>query len=362
MVTRKDIAREAGVSVSVVSRALNNSGYVNAQKREKILKIAEKLGYFPNPKAMHLMKKKTKQILFYSKNMKNAYNTELYEGMCKAAEEQDYIVAVCGSLKFYNIRDIMADGLILSDAIVAERYLRNEGKNYFLPAVVATYDDPVTFTRSIPVVGCDLWEGMNMLLEYLVLHGHHRIAYVSPYVFEENGPRFLAWKSFMLSEAGDRLMDYFYGLTGQREKTDSQIPDGAEEGESEYSDYLEDDFFGEGARAADAFLKRKTDATAVVCFNDEMAYGFCKRLRELGKRIPRDVSVVGIDGSYVGRYVEQPLTTLSTDPFGHGRICVEILLSMINGREIRYRTKLPTRIIEGETVSHRRHGGGTGAD
>ncbi|MCD8105489.1 MAG: LacI family transcriptional regulator [Lachnospiraceae bacterium] len=351
MVTRKDIAREAGVSVSVVSRALNNSGYVKAEKREKILKIAEKMGYFPNPKAMSLMQQRTRQILFYSKNIKNAYNTELYEGMCRAAEEQNYIVAVCGSLNFCNIRELMTDGLILADAIVAERYLRNEGKNYFLPAIVATYDDPVTFTRSIPVVGCDLWEGMNMLLEYLILHGHHKIAYVSPYVFEENGPRFLAWKSFMVSEAGDRMMDYFFGLTGESVDFDSHRPEAPEEGENGRNAYIEDDFFGEGMHAADAFLKRKTDATAVVCFNDEMAYGFCKRMRELGRRIPQDVSVVGIDGSYVGRYVEQPLTTLSTDPFGHGKKCVEILLNMINGREIRYRTKLPTRIIEGSTVS-----------
>ena len=55
MATRKDIAEKAQVSVSVVSRALNNSGYVNAKKREQILQIAEELGYHPNPVAMSLM-------------------------------------------------------------------------------------------------------------------------------------------------------------------------------------------------------------------------------------------------------------------------------------------------------------------
>jgi len=70
MVTRKDIAREVGVSVSVVSRALNNSGYVDAGKRKKIIEKAEELGYVPNPKAMSLMQNRTRQILFYSKNLK----------------------------------------------------------------------------------------------------------------------------------------------------------------------------------------------------------------------------------------------------------------------------------------------------
>jgi DNA-binding LacI/PurR family transcriptional regulator len=57
MVTRKDIANKVGVSVSVVSRALNNSGYVKQEKRKEILHIAEEMGYHPNPVAMSLQQK-----------------------------------------------------------------------------------------------------------------------------------------------------------------------------------------------------------------------------------------------------------------------------------------------------------------
>lgn len=94
MATRKDIAEKAQVSVSVVSRALNNSGYVNAKKREQILQIAEELGYHPNPVAMSLMTQRTKQILFYCKDMRNAFNIEVYRGMLAAAGQQDYMVVV----------------------------------------------------------------------------------------------------------------------------------------------------------------------------------------------------------------------------------------------------------------------------
>lgn len=52
IVTRKDIAREAGVSVSVVSRSLNNSGYVEKKKKEKVLEVAKRVGFMPNPVAM----------------------------------------------------------------------------------------------------------------------------------------------------------------------------------------------------------------------------------------------------------------------------------------------------------------------
>ena len=76
MVTRKDIAEQAGVSVSVVSRALNNSGYVESEKKARILQIAEELGYSPNPVAMSLASRRTKQILFYCKDLRNAFNIE----------------------------------------------------------------------------------------------------------------------------------------------------------------------------------------------------------------------------------------------------------------------------------------------
>ena len=66
-ITRKDIAEKVGVSVSVVSRALNNSGYVKKEVKEQILKIAEEFHYAPNPYAMSLQKNQVRQILFYCK-------------------------------------------------------------------------------------------------------------------------------------------------------------------------------------------------------------------------------------------------------------------------------------------------------
>ena len=63
-ITRKDVAEKAGVSVSVVSRALNNSGYVEKDKKLRILEAARKLGYVPNPVAMSLQQRRTRQIIF----------------------------------------------------------------------------------------------------------------------------------------------------------------------------------------------------------------------------------------------------------------------------------------------------------
>lgn len=93
-ITRKDIAELLGVSVSVVSRALNNSGYVEEKKRQKIIRTAEELGYVPQPVAMSLQERRTKQILFYCKDLNNEFNLEMYRGMCKTANERGYMLSL----------------------------------------------------------------------------------------------------------------------------------------------------------------------------------------------------------------------------------------------------------------------------
>lgn len=72
-VTRKDIAEKLGVSVSVVSRVINNSGYVSKEKREKVLKAAKEMGYVQNPVAMALQQNKTKQLLFFCEDLTSTY-------------------------------------------------------------------------------------------------------------------------------------------------------------------------------------------------------------------------------------------------------------------------------------------------
>ena len=91
-ITRKDIALEAGVSVSVVSRALNNSGYVDKEKKKKIIEIANREGYMPNPVAMALQQKKTRQLLFFCGDLTGVYYNQMFHGMARKAEEKGYHV------------------------------------------------------------------------------------------------------------------------------------------------------------------------------------------------------------------------------------------------------------------------------
>lgn len=349
MVTRKDIAERANVSVSVVSRALNNSGYVTAEKKKKILQIAEELGYHPNPVAMSLMKQRTKQILFYCRELENAFNIELYEGMLEAAQQQGYMVVIHGNLDFKSVRSLMVDGIILPNEAITEVYLKDIGKNYYLPVVTASYGNSFSFYKSVPIIECNLWEGMRMALQYLWDKGHRKIAMVMPYDIGNENARTLAWREFMRYEIDSGLEQYYFGINKIGLLNDSRVMSFREEENSD-NIAIPEDFFGKGSLAAEIFQERNTDATAVICFNDEMALGFCKQLRRLGYSIPKDLSVMGIDGIYSRRYMDILLTTLTLHAKKQGMRCVEVLLDIINGRKTKYVTHIPMKILEGESV------------
>ncbi len=347
IITRKDIAEKAKVSVSVVSRALNNSGYVEAEKRKRILEIAEEMGYHPNPVAMSLMSSRTRQILFYCKDLKNAFNIELYEGMLEAAQKQDYMMVVNGKLDFRSIRNIMTDGIILPNEVIAAMYLESAGKNYYLPAVVASYGRQLTFSRALPRVNCDMWKGTEEMLQYLWDRGHQKIALVTTYDLDTDEPRILVWKDFMKYELGDQIKQYYFGINSRSLSMDRRVLDFPEEkGDIQ----IPENFFEKGELGAEIFHERQTDATAVLCFNDEMALGFCKRLRKLGYRIPEDLSVAAFDGVYCRRYSDKSLTTLAMNPRKQGSKCVEVLLDVINGKKYKYVSEIRTGILEGDTV------------
>ena len=239
--------------------------------------------------------------------------------------------------------------MILPNETIAGLYLEATGKNYHLPVVAATYGDSISFSRSMPVIECNMWDGMNKMLDYLWEKGHRRIALVTPYPMDSTSARSLAWCSFMKERGGSHWKDYFFEVNKENLKQDIRSY-GLMEEIQWGAPLIEETYFEKGELAAELFKERQSKATAAVCFNDEMALGFCKRMRKLGYRIPQDVSVAGIDGAYARKYADQKLTSLAVNPERQGQKCVEVLLDMIQGKKIRYVSKIPMKILEGETV------------
>ncbi len=364
--TRLDIARRAGTSVSVVSRALNNSGYVAKEKKERILKIAEELDYAPNPVAISLQKRRTKQILFYCKNVDNAFNIQLYKGMLDEAAKRGYLVLFNGKVEFSDIRNTLVDGIIMQDEVIAAYYLKNYGKNYHLPVVSAAYGEvagvgkrsPKTGgqagRQTAPLVEVDTYRVMEAALDWLEKRGHVRVAFGTPYPADGGNVRTAAFLARMYERGMKNARDRVIAVSRKdpRLAEDPRLLSFREEVEEDIN-LVNEDYFGKGKLAARLFLERKLDATAVVGFNDEFSLGLIRGFQEKGLRVPEEISVMGIDGIDARKYVSPLLTTISLFPQEQGAMCVRVLLDLIEGKKVRHITHTGFRLMEGESVLSR---------
>lgn len=335
MVTRKDVAEIAGVSVTAVSRVVNNSGYVAKEKREAVLKAVKKLGYRASPVAVAMQKKATRQILFFNKDLSNAYNIDLYRGMIQYATKFGYMIVLSGTWDIERIKTMLIDGVILPSEVTTEKYVKAIQNAMKIPTVSASYGSCVMRPKHIPFIEADTYIAMETMLDYIMEKGHKKIALASPYINAENNPRCAAYKTIMYPILKNKLDEYMFFC--------EDTPDS--------NDFIEEDFFKYGEKLAQAIYESGIDATAVVCFNDDTAIGVIHELQRLGVRIPEDISVAGIDGLNIGNYIYPKLTTVSLNPVMQGEKCAEILIKMLKGKKVNNLTQIPSNIIEGESVS-----------
>ena len=337
MVTRKDVAKLAGVSVTIVSRVMNNNGYVAAEKREAVKRAAEQLGY-RNSVSLPA-EKKTHSLLFYSKDLGNQFNIELYRGLLSGAAHRGYTVALSGNL-LTNITAIhpdIADGLIFANDDLAHRYHDTIMPQVQIPAVAACFGSTYKNPNGIPFVDADYMRGVELLIQHLRVLGHTKIGLASPYVFFGDQPRHIGYVLAMQPVLGQELTRYAF--CNRYEFSDA-------------GNILSEEFYRlEGIRAADEFVERKSDATAIICFNDDFAIGMIRRLYELGIRVPEDLSVAAFDGTEFGQTYIPRLTTIQSNPARIGEELARILLDMIDGIRVRNRTELPINLIVGESTA-----------
>lgn len=328
MVNRNHVAKKAGVSVATVSRVFNDVGYVTQEKRDLVMKAAQELGYKPNPVAISLKRRKTHQLMYYIRDLYNLYYMEMYRGMMDYTRDTDYRFIISGDLDSDQIDSLMIDGVVLPTEFFDSLEFR---MNLRVPVLTAGHG--MVKTNDAEHVIVDTGCAMELALKYLRDKGHERIAYASlnkDAVLESRQAQFCAQ---MKDTLGDALPFYLYGPTHFHETKD------------------EIDYYEIGAFCARQFAASRSDATAVVCFNDTAAIGFISGLHGTGIRVPEDVSVIGFDGHVESGYSNPPLTTVSLEPYRHGMECARVLIDRIEGRAS-ISGEIPVRVIERASVKN----------
>ena len=196
-VTRKDVAREAGVSETIVSYVLNKNRYVKEEKRQRVLEVVEKLQYHPNNIARALHGKGSLQILFIAEELSSGYFSELVSQMSRDAYRRGYMISLCESQeKDEFVSQILSrqfDGLFVSASGVTDRELKLLVKSG-IPMVLFLNREISCDLRDTVVVDTGLYEGSRECVKHLVKNGCRNFVYLDK--TGKQCDRDIHWKGF----------------------------------------------------------------------------------------------------------------------------------------------------------------------
>ena len=310
-VTLHDVAREAGVAVSTVSRALSDPERVNVTTREHVQAIARELGYRPNRLAQALPTGRTGMVAVLVPDITNPHNFGLVRGaeaQARAAGSTLIIADTQGGPELESAHldrlGSSVDGFLLASSRLPDGELR----------ALAERSPVVLFNRRVDGLASlvtDSADGSRQIVEHLLALGHRSLAYLA-------GPS-AAWSD------GER----WRALSGHAEAAGARIVRCGP-----FPPTLDG-----GPAAADVGLA--TGATALIAFNDLLAIGVLRRLAERGVEVPGRLSVVGYDDIFGSDFCSPPLTTVAGPVDEAGRALVDVLLA---GREPVPTITLPTHL------------------
>lgn len=310
MSTIYDIAKKVGCASSTVSKALNDSKEISEKRKAEILAAAKELGYVPNSSARRLTTRKSWSIgIIFSEDLHIGLEHHFFSGVIQNFKK--YVESMGYEINFYSkkigdqnmtylewFKYRALDGILIVTVDVEDENLEALRQSK-IPVV--TVDSGLI---NVPTVISDNYQGTRMALEYLMSRGAKSIAHIA-------GPL----RSFA---AAERLEAYQSVLQAQGMKETPYV-------EADNYD------FRSGKTALYKLLQRTEGIPdAIYAGNDDIALGAVLALKELGHRVPEDVSVIGFDNIELTRFTSPTLTTVKQDKERIGMEAAKLLIEQID--------------------------------
>jgi DNA-binding LacI/PurR family transcriptional regulator len=290
MATIKDVATMAGVSVTTVSRVINNTAPVNEMTKKNVLDAMKELKYTPSIIAQGMRTKKSRSVAVIIPDYINMFYNELFKGLHDEAKKAGYSVIIASvgydsSDEISCINDLInrnIDGIIVctykGDKETIE-YLLKVSKD--LPVI---FMDNFDIEKPINMVYVDGYEGIKQITNHLIAKGYRKIAFIKPI------------KRYKV--ANDRYNGYVDALKQSNISFNEDL-------------IYEGDYRIESGYEAAKYLlsNSKMKPEAIVAANDMMAIGVIKYIKSKKIKIPEDIAVAGFDNIYFSTLISPTLTT-----------------------------------------------------
>ncbi|MDB5053516.1 MAG: catabolite control protein [Bacilli bacterium] len=323
--TIRDVAKLANVSISTVSRVMNNPETVIEVKRKRVLEAIEELHYQPNALARGLISKKSHTIAALIPDIANPFYSGVIRGMEDAAKENGYSLLICNTDRnkkhlisyFENFYEKQIDGILfVSDTVYPDYY--DAMKRFQFPVVlVCTH----SLEYNLSSVKIDDEQASYEAVSYLIHSGHRKIGMICFDLTESisGSPRYQGFQRALRE----------YNLM-------------------ECSRYVEfaGSWYEESYEATSRLVDKYPDLTAIFTTSDEFALGTISYLNDQGVSVPEHVSVIGFDDIRFAHMTIPKLTTVAQPVYDIGFKSVTMLHEQIvYGQLMVKREILPHRLV-----------------
>ena len=305
--TIKDIAKLADVSVSTVSRVLNDRPDVSEDSRRRVRAVIEAHRYVPNNSARDLVKIRSDAVGLVVRGVQNPFYTDIIHAIEQKLDASGYTMVM---------RQIPSGDDEIQCGAVMEKEKRLRGIIFL--GGRSDYSPEEVSLLGVPYVCCSYTNSYGTL-----------------------PPESYSSVSIADEQEAYRAVSELYKNGHRRIAVLTAAPDDSSISQLRYLGYQR--------------LRSPADFTAVFAIADDMAIGAMRALRESGRSIPEDCSVIAIDGISVSEYIHPMLTTLCQPMTAMGEASVEILLDIIEGRGVHRHVTLPTALREGASVRRPKH-------
>ena len=304
-ITIKDVAREAGVSVASVSRALNDHGGVTAETQRRIREVASRLRYVPHSAARSLITRRTQTVGALLPDLYGEFFSELIRGIDLAARARGLHLLVSSShgnadeaATALRAMQGRVDGMLILSPHVDATFLQTNLPDG-LPAVLL---NSAVESAAYAVLNVDNYAGAKAMVQHLLGLGHGDVAFIA-------GPE----ENFDAQQR-DR---------GYRAAMAEHVPDAR-------LNIVAGDFTEESGHLAGVrLLAQPLRPRAVFAANDMMAVGCLQAFKEAGVRVPQEIALAGFDDIPIARYVTPPLSTVRVRIVDLGRHAVARLTALL---------------------------------
>lgn len=305
-VTRADVAKKAGVSVTIVSYVLNNNRYVDQDKRERVLQAVKELNYTPNAAARALKGKGSKLIIFIVDNTSNERFGKLIGEMEKFAYKKGFIVSLCANQnKPELVQSIISrrfDGIIISSLSFPDEYIKDL-VNAGIPTVVMLTKDYDSLS-GVAKLDSGIYQGAKDCVKYFYNQGRKNIIYIDR-ISKKNHFSDMSdyrYRGFVQQMEECGLPYKGHMITGC--STEEQI-------QKKLSKYIKDH-----------------PVDAILCRNDKIACIAMNEVKRLGIRVPEEIGIIGFDNSSVCQLVSPSLTSVKMEEEKIAEAAINMLYTM----------------------------------